>query len=577
MKGATTPVTPLGRTGARGALASCRGFLSSVVLALLLACGYPPLAEAQSVRQPGVNAPPCTASAIIPQRGGLGGAFDHLLWNVCTARRVDPTLKHHLGGGPPPAVRCKCAGMAGDPHVGTFDGARYDLQAAGEFVGIESPDDDLEVQYRLEPPGLRTDVSVVTAVAARVGEHRVVFSAHDESPVRIDGDPVTISGEEVRSLSDDSTAILIRERDRYTVVWPDGSNLHAEFRGGHLDPYFLPAEARDGRLTGLFGDADGDPENDFRTRDGEVLPSPPDFEPLYQRFAESWRVRPEESLFDYAPGESTETFTDRSIPTAEATVANLSPADRTRAEAVCREAGVTDGPLLRDCILDYGYTGDESFVASAASQQPPPELAALQAPPYSRTDGRVLLEEDFDDAPVGGMPSSLELIRRGWEVAELQGQRLLRHTGNRNDAFRVALPERLPRRFAVEFDVLFTRETARLFLLSTEPEDENLWGTPRYPHHQIWLRTEGSGILRFGDRGQQDWLASAPAPRLAEGLVHVRLEVDGSRAELHMDGELIAESSQADLPRSDLLWFQGDNVWEEYPLYVDNLRVVARQ
>ncbi|NNF57451.1 MAG: hypothetical protein HKN04_04345, partial [Rhodothermaceae bacterium] len=159
--------------------------------------------------------------------------------------------------------------------------------------------------------------------------------------------------------------------------WPSPGTV----RTGYLDLNFLAADGRDGRLVGLWGDGDGDETDDFRTRDGRTLPTPPDFDTLYDVFAQSWRVRPEESLFTYGLGESTTTFTDLDFPERPATLDDLSPEDQRRAEAACREAGITDPDALRDCILDVGLTGDERFIASARAQQAPPEL--LSAPPLS--------------------------------------------------------------------------------------------------------------------------------------------------------------------------------------------------
>ena len=76
----------------------------------------------------------------------------------------------------------------------------------------------------------------------------------------------------------------------------------------------------------------------------------------------------EESLFEYEPGKSTYSFR-RSKPTREATPAALEPSWRKRAEEVCEEAGVTEPDLLKACIVDVGYTRDESFAETAAAVQ----------------------------------------------------------------------------------------------------------------------------------------------------------------------------------------------------------------
>jgi hypothetical protein len=75
----------------------------------------------------------------------------------------------------------------GDPHCRTEDGVLYDFQGAGEFTLIRDPD-GLEIQTRQTPvvsgttpsvpeahSGLASCVSLNTAVAVRLGEHRVSY------------------------------------------------------------------------------------------------------------------------------------------------------------------------------------------------------------------------------------------------------------------------------------------------------------------------------------------------------------------------------------------------------------------
>ncbi|MGB6364088.1 MAG: hypothetical protein WBG64_15595, partial [Thermoanaerobaculia bacterium] len=79
-------------------------------------------------------------------------------------------------------------------------------------------------------------------------------------------------------------------------------------------------------------------------------------------------VAQEKSLFEYKPGQSTSTFR-RPMPTREATVAALPASWRRRAQEACEAAGVTDQDLLKACIVDVGYTRDESFADTAVAVQ----------------------------------------------------------------------------------------------------------------------------------------------------------------------------------------------------------------
>src|SRR5690606_37863867 len=118
-------------------------------------------------------------------------------------------------------------------------------------------------------------------------------------------------------------------------------------------------------LTGLLGDNDGDSRNDWRARDGSVLNTDATGREIYAEFSDTWRVTDEESILRYQPGENTGTFTDESYPEQIVTLADLETSTRTRAERLCRLAGVSDDVLLAQCTLDYALTGDIAFVLSA--------------------------------------------------------------------------------------------------------------------------------------------------------------------------------------------------------------------
>lgn len=149
---------------------------------------------------------------------------------------------------------------------------------------------------------------------------------------------------------------------------------------------------------GIF---DGDVENDLVTRDGKNVGRTPAFDELYRSFGDSWRVPSGQPLFDYAPGESQQTFTDKTFPDREMRTADLP--NRDGARKVCQSAGVIDPRFLEDCILDVMLTGDLDFATAAALGQYSIvnykfRLVTLNGPDsVGRGDGR--LEPDgVDDA-----------------------------------------------------------------------------------------------------------------------------------------------------------------------------------
>ena len=269
------------------------------------------------------------------------------------------------------------AGVKGDPHLYTFDKLSYDFQAVGEFIFTKSniPNDSFEVQVRLMPVGNRTDVSVLQAVAMNVGGDRVGLYRGQDPMLYINGVP--------NELPDNSVSLpnggrVIKSGSRYSVSWPDGNGL-VELRG-RVSTIYL-GESQEGNVMGLLGNADGDPKNDITTRSGNNLGTNLDFYTLYPGYANSWRISQEESLFDYAPGENTETFTVYNFPRTLARVSDLDAATYAVAEKICLEAGITGKTFIEECILDVALTGDPEFAELVEGFSDPQANINITAPP----------------------------------------------------------------------------------------------------------------------------------------------------------------------------------------------------
>jgi hypothetical protein len=288
------------------------------------------------------------------------------------------------------AKKCKgyagsCGQSNGDPHLVTFDRRYYDFQAVGEFVAVRSASGDLEVQTRQSPIlGSRT-VSTNAAVALKVGTDRLGFYlTGDAVSLRLNGSALDLA-DGARTLPGGGT-VTKREGDvylsgpGYDVDWPDGSTAYLDPIGRWgLRLYVALAPARHGQVTGLLGNFDGDPGNDLPA-------ASPSFEQLYHAYADSWRVTGGTSLFDYGPGQSTATFTDRTFPDRPASASNLPPGVRDGADAVCRWSGVTDPELLQACILDVAVTGEAAFAVGSADTQQTSGGAAGSGTPAGGTD-----------------------------------------------------------------------------------------------------------------------------------------------------------------------------------------------
>jgi hypothetical protein len=338
------PLGPLVFLGLTGGSRGSKGTISTVSLK-----------EYCRKRQPPPPPPPGG-----PPIGGSGAGC-----SVGAAPRsvASDTATAAAGGG--------CGSSNGDPHLHTFDGRFYDFQAAGEFVLVRSRADGLEVQAREEPYPSSNAVAINTAVAMRVEGDRVVVSRGEPVPVvRVNGSGFLPASKPLALPHGGRIRVVQGEIE---VAWKDGT-LARVWSVSTWGVAFLlrPVATRQGTLTGLLGNFDGNEVNDFVTRQGRRLDTTAvigyderAYRLLYRVFGDSWRISQRQSLFDYAPGQSTRTFTNLRFPARIVRARDLPPRQRRAAERTCRRLHIRNARLLQDCVLDVGVTGDNRFATSA--------------------------------------------------------------------------------------------------------------------------------------------------------------------------------------------------------------------
>ena len=268
--------------------------------------------------------------------------------------------------------------LKGDPHLMTWDGLAYDFQAVGEFVLAETTDSsEMVLQARTAPVG--DLASKLTAVAALINGHRVTIDALTDEPLRIDGDVVALTAESAPILLGDASIVF--NGSAYLIEKPGNVLLAVDVLDDRLDLSAELAPALAGRVRGLLGNFDADPADDLALLDGTVLPLPVPFGDLYGAFADAWRVTPASSLFDYAPGYSTDTYTDRSFPRLAVSLDMLPAALVTEATRIVDEAGITDPVHRAAAILDIALSGDPSYAVSALGWDVPAQVLEVSETP----------------------------------------------------------------------------------------------------------------------------------------------------------------------------------------------------
>ncbi|HEY9692384.1 MAG TPA: Calx-beta domain-containing protein [Oculatellaceae cyanobacterium] len=267
----------------------------------------------------------------------------------------------------PPNTPTPGGGTYNDPHLQTLDGLGYDFQTVGEFTLVKSTTDDFEIQTRQQPWGGSTSASANTAIAIKSGDQRIAIYANQTNPVIINGTAVTIPEGGLYAVGQN---LIIRQGSQYSIITPNNDLILVSNRGTWLNINLGLADDRQGKVIGLLGNNNGSTNDDFALRNGTVIGSAISNQQLYGDYANSWRITQPTSLFDYAAGTSTATFTDLSFPSNIITSATLTPEQRAAAEEIARNAGITDPDVLEDVILDiFISNGNTDLIQGAIDQQ----------------------------------------------------------------------------------------------------------------------------------------------------------------------------------------------------------------
>ncbi|WP_199247574.1 VWD domain-containing protein [[Phormidium] sp. ETS-05] len=288
---------------------------------------------------------------------------------------------------PKPPEPTKTGDTHNDPRLVTFDKKYYDFQAAGEFILAQSTTADLKIQVRQEPVGNNplTNVSINTAVATVLGGKRIGIYKDNEIPLLVDGAPTTIVDNSYITIGDGR---IYREGNIYTLVYANGEQLVAKvLPQSRIDIKVFLAQEREGKVVGILGNNNNDGSDDIAKRDGTVLTEPISIEQLYGEYADSWRITQAESLFDYDPGQDTNTFTLKNYPRQKVTLADLNQVDVQKAYQLIGDRLSLIHPLLREgAIIDFILTDFDDTVIQAAIEAEPPESALITPVALNATD-----------------------------------------------------------------------------------------------------------------------------------------------------------------------------------------------
>ena len=154
----------------------------------------------------------------------------------------------------------------------------------------------------------------------------------------------------------------------YDIVDADGNSVRAtlnSYGGATWIDVSVGLGKWPSTVKGLIANVNGN-LNQIATRDNFVLTNPFNFDELYHRFADSWRVTGEASMLSACSAR-----VEAGAPTRTFYATDLAEGVREKARAVCTAAGVKQGALLDACTLDVAVIGrDEAAKAFVDAPQP---------------------------------------------------------------------------------------------------------------------------------------------------------------------------------------------------------------
>ena len=254
-------------------------------------------------------------------------------------------------------------------HLTTFDGLHYDFQAVGEFTFAKATDgSSFDIQIRLQPWSVGANVSVITAAAFEIGTDRVTFQHDRPDLIYLDGVAVTVNLGHPLLLA--GGAIYNTGGGNYEIAWKTGQVAQLSTGGSYMNlEVYLGTGSHNGGVDGLLGPNTGNAANDLQLPDGTVLSQPIGSATFYGEYANAWRVTDSSTLFDYAAGQTTASFTDTNFPAYSVSLSDLPASVISQIQALAAAAGIDSSALQESAILDFLATGDPSFFTADANAE----------------------------------------------------------------------------------------------------------------------------------------------------------------------------------------------------------------
>lgn len=242
-----------------------------------------------------------------------------------------------------------------------------------------------------------------------------------------------------------------------------------------------------------------------------------------------------------------------------------------KAKAEGKEVGLTDE---QGNLVEVIPAGEPTAAAPAAVK--PGEGAWAN---YDFVPGeKVLFFDDFSLDRVGNFPKRLEFYDGNMEVVEWEGRRWLRV--NAESAFGVPLPEAIPDRFTMEFEVTIPWGMLSVYVAETAES-----GVPGHLEDRAMIVVsqfyQAGVVAPGGQRRSTVYPEKVLPPSIftqshePTAPVHVRVHVDGAYVKVYLEEHRVANVPNADLLRANKLIFHWHNPGQNTAPLITNVSVNA--
>ncbi len=172
---------------------------------------------------------------------------------------------------------------------------------------------------------------------------------------------------------------------------------------------------------------------------------------------------------------------------------------------------------------------------------------------------RILLADDFSKDEVGDFPRRFEFRSGQMEIVEWNEGRWLRSAQGK---FFIPLPETLPERFTVEFDLTGNGNAMSLTFDGKEHESAGIMEFGEY-----------FGRLRSGEIDAQGEFGSGV--KTDERVVHIAISVDGQHVKAYANEKRVFNAPNANLGRGNKIFINMNGWTADQPRMIANVRIAA--